>query len=184
MSQSMSQSMSKPILNKQEIEYFRNNQHLITQELLDALRLYGNEGKHTALEILDTPINEKKYHLDAFGQPISFDGNKSLKKPDTQLAISDIHISEIARCASDFSYFRDNYIQIKTPHGVDFPDLRPYQDRLIAAMLEDENEEIVGLIGRQCVGGDTMLDMEDRNCTIRELFEMVDNLEPFEGFTK
>lgn len=159
------------ILTPEEIEYLKNNQHLITQELLETLRAQGKDGKRVALEILDLEKNERMFYLDAFGSPISFDGNKGLKKQATTLKLSDIHVSEFERCANDFEYFRENYIQIKTPKGIDFPDMRDYQTRFIHKMLDDEKEEVVGLLGRQCVSGDTVIDMEDRSRTLRELFE-------------
>lgn len=159
------------LLTKEEIKYFKENQHLITQELLDALRSQGKPGKHQALEILDLKKNEKMFYLDAFDQPISYDGNKGLKKAGTTLALAPIHESEFLRCAEDFNYFRENYILIKTQSGIDFPDVRGYQQRFIDALLMDEREEIVGLMGRQCVSGDTILDMQDRNRSIKELFD-------------
>lgn len=159
------------ILSDEEILFFKENKDHITPELLEALRSQGNAGKAIALEILDLPKNDKMYYLDAFGGEISYDGNKGLKKPGTILALTDIHKSEIEKCAEDFNYFRENYIRIKTPKGIDFPDMRPYQDRFITELLKDEKEEIVGLMGRQCVSGGTMLDMEDRNRTFEELWE-------------
>lgn len=159
------------ILSKSEIEYFKQNQKLITQELLDALRSQGKDGKRVALEILDMQKNDRMYYVDAFDDPISFNGNKGLKKVGAILNLSHIHVSEIERCAKDFNYFRENYIQIKAPKGIDFPDIREYQNRFIDAMLMDEKEEVVGLMGRQCVGAETRLNMIDRDRTIKELFD-------------
>lgn len=167
---------SEGLLSDAEIEFFKANQDKITTELLDALRAQGNKGKKQAIQILETPKNEKNYYLDAFGQPISFDGHKGLKKSGTLMPLFPIHLSEIERCADDFSYFRENYIQIMTRKGINFPDIRDYQLRLIDAILDNDNEEIVGLIGRQCVSGDSVLELEDRNTTIKELF---DNPEKF-----
>lgn len=159
------------MLTNDEIAYLKENQDQITPELLEALRASGNKGKHQALEILDTPKNDRRYYVDAFGQPVSFDGNKNLKKTGTLMPLKPIHLAEIERCAEDFHYFRENYIQIKTPKGVDFPEIRDYQLRLIDAILDDDNEEVVGLIGRQCVSGDTILELSDRDVTIQELWE-------------
>lgn len=159
------------MLKKEEIEFFKNNKHEITSEILQLLRSKGNKGKHQALEILETEKNDRRYYIDSDGQPISFDGNKALKKPGTLMNLSPIHLEEIERCADDFNHFRENYIQIKTPKGIDFPEIRDYQQRLISAMLEDKNEEVVGLIGRQCIAGNTTLDLQDMNITIKELFE-------------
>lgn len=164
------------LLTPEEIEFFKNNQEEITSDLLEVLRAQGKKGKKQALEILDTPMNAKRYYLDAFDQPISFEGNKGLKKAGTEMPLKPIHQYEIERCANDFVHFRENYIQILTPSGVDFPDIREYQQRLIDAMLDDDNEEIVGLIGRQCISGDCILELKDRNITIKELF---DNPEQF-----
>lgn len=160
------------ILSPEEIKFFQQNQHLITAELLASLRAKGNAGKRIALEILDTPKNERNYHLDAFGDAISFEGNKALKKPDTQMSLAPIHIEEIEKCAKDLNYFRENYIQIITPKGVNFPDLRDYQTRFIDALLLDKNETVVGLMGRQCISAETKLDLEDQEISIKELFEM------------
>lgn len=159
------------ILSDGEIEYFKNNQNLITPELLEALRAQGNDGKRIALEILDLKQDDRKFYLDAFGGHISFDGNKSLKKIGTVLALTPIHESEIERCSNDFNHFRENYIRIKTPKGVNFPEVRDYQNRFIDAMLNDDYEDVTGLMGRQCVSGDTVLNMQDRPRTIKELFE-------------
>lgn len=163
--------MEVDILSDEEIMYFKTHQDEITYELLEAIRSSGKRGKAIALEILDIPKNDKMYYLDAFGGEISYEGNKGLKKTQTMLPLSKIHEDETLRCAQDFNYFRENYIRIKTPHGIDFPDMRSYQDRFINELLKDENEEIVGLMGRQCIGGSTVLDMEDRNRTIEELWE-------------
>ena len=45
--------MNKTILDESSILSLKHNKHLITMELLDALREHGNEGKKIALEILD-----------------------------------------------------------------------------------------------------------------------------------
>lgn len=159
------------ILSKEEIDLFKSNKELISSELLELLRNKGNEGKRIALEILDTEKNDRRYYMDASGFPISFDGNKAIKKPGTLMNLSSIHMEEIKKCSDDFNYFRMNYIQIKTQKGVDFPEIRDYQQRLITAMLEDKNEEVVGLIGRQCIHGDSILDLEDISISIKQLFD-------------
>lgn len=162
------------MLTKDEIKFFKENKHEITKEILDILRSKGNDGKRQAVEILETEQNDRRYYIDSSGQPISFDGNKALKKPGTLMSLHNIHEEEIERCATDFNYFRENYIQIKTPKGIDFPEIRDYQQRLISAMLEDKNEEVVGLIGRQCISGNSILELEDMNVTIKDLFEEPD----------
>lgn len=160
------------ILSKEEIEYLKNNQHEITKELLDSLRKQGNKGKAVALEILDTPMNGQKYYLDAFGNPISFDGNKGLKRSGTEMRLASIHTDEIERCSHDFNYFRENYVRIMTPTGINFPEMRDYQQRLIDEILCDDNEEVVGLIGRQCVSGDGKMITPDGEISYEEIFRM------------
>jgi hypothetical protein len=137
------------ILTKDEITYFKNNKDQITFELLEALRSHGNQGKQLALNILDLPKDNDQYYLDAFGNRVSQNGNRNLKKPFTKLNIASIHEDEIERCMNDIFYFMDNYVKIKTKQGVNFPDLRHYQKDFIASILPDENEDNIGLMPRQ-----------------------------------
>lgn len=130
-------------------EYLKQNKSEITPELLEALRAYGNEGKHLALELLDLELDQEKYFLDAFGNRISFMGNRRLKKSFTKINMYPIHIEELRRCAQDIHYFKDNYIKIRTKAGVNFPELREYQNDFIDSILPDENEDNIGLMGRQ-----------------------------------
>lgn len=136
-------------ITTEEIEYFKNNKHEITSELLESLREHGNAGKHAALKMLDIHKDEEQYYLDAFSNRISFNGNRQLKKSFTKIDLSPIHIEEIKKCMDDIHYFKDNYIKIKTKQGVNFPDLRVYQDDFINSILPDENEDNIGLMGRQ-----------------------------------
>ena len=157
------------LLTDAEITQLKNNKDLITQELLDALRT-TKEGKAQALEILDLPKDEEEYYLDAFGNRISFHGDRLLKKQYTKLKLSRIHLDELTRCFNDIRYFRDNYVRIRTPrNGVNFPDLRPYQNRIIEA-LQDDDEQYIILSPRQCVTGGTVVQTEFSEVTMRELF--------------
>lgn len=139
----------KEIFKPEIIEFLKNNKDQITPELLEEIRSFGNPGKHLALEILDIAKDEDNYYLDAFGNRISFDGNRGLKKAYTKINLFPIHIHEIQRCSDDIHYFKDNYIKIKTPKGVNFPDLREYQNEFIELILPDEHENIAGKMGRQ-----------------------------------
>lgn len=141
-------SKLKEIFNQDIIDYLKNNKHEITVNLLEEIRSYGNEGKHIALQILDLPVDDENYYLDAFGNRISFNGNRRLKKQYTRLNLSEIHLKEIERCAKDIKYFKDNYVKIKTKDGVNFPELRDYQNRFIE-LLSSDVENIVALLGRQ-----------------------------------
>lgn len=157
------------MLTDTEVTQLKNNKDLITSELLDALRA-TKEGKNQALAILDLPKDDEEYYLDAFGNRISFHGDRLLKKQYTKLALSPIHLDELTKCFSDIRYFRDNYVRIRTPlNGVSFPDLRPYQNKIIEALQEDDEQYII-LSPRQCVTGDTVIEGEFCNITIKELF--------------
>lgn len=127
------------LLSKEEINYFKNNKDEITFELLEALRKNGNAGKQLALEILDLEKDNESYYLDAFQNRISYNGVITLKKPNTKLSLSQIHIDEIERCSEDINYFMQNYCKIVTKAGIDFPELRDYQKDFLNDMLTEES---------------------------------------------
>lgn len=154
------------------VEYYKQNKNLITEELLDTLRTYGNDGKALALEILDTPMDDEKYHLDAFGNRIFFNGNRQLKRPFTKMPIAKIHEIEIKKCADDIYYFMDNYIRITTPKGLNFPELREYQREFISVINKQENEKIISLQPRQCISSDTIVNVNGNDLSIKELFDL------------
>lgn len=162
------------MLTNEEIIQLKNNKDLITSELLDALRT-TKEGKMQALEILDLPKDDEEYYRDAFDNRISFHGDRLLKKQYTKLKLSPIHLEELTKCFSDIRYFRDNYVRIRTPlNGVSFPDLRPYQNKIIEALQEDDEQYII-LSPRQCVTGNTQIETEFCNITIKGLFNNARN---------
>ena len=156
------------------IEFLKNNKDQITGELLEEIRSFGNDGKHLALEILDFPKDSEQYYLDSFGNRITFNGNRQLKKQFTKLDLSPIHIEELTKCSNDIHYFKDNYIKIRTKSGVNFPELRKYQNDFIDEILPDENESIIGLMGRQCCCGCTKIKITqedvEKEMTFEELF--------------
>lgn len=154
------------------VEYYKQNKNLITEELLDTLRTYGNDGKALALEILDTPMDDEKYHLDAFGNRIFFNGNRQLKRPFTKMPIAKIHEIEIKKCADDIYYFMDNYIRITTPKGLNFPELREYQREFISVINKQENEKIISLQPRQCISSDSIVNVNGNDLSIKELFDL------------
>ena len=88
----MENSKLKEIFTTDTINHYKNNKGLITSELLEILRSYGNEGKEIALEILDTEKSEDNYYLDAYGEKISYMGDRNLKKAYTEMKLSPIHI--------------------------------------------------------------------------------------------
>lgn len=138
----------KEIFKPEIIDFLKNNKEHITSELLDEMRSFGNEGKHLALEILDFPKDSEQYYLDSFGNRISFNGNRKIKKPFTKLNLYPIHVEELTKCSSDIHYFKDNYVKIRTKSGVNFPEVRQYQNDFIT-LLNSNEESIVGLMGRQ-----------------------------------
>lgn len=138
------------LLTKEQILFFKNNKEHITQELLNELRKFGNNGKQIALDILDLEKDPNGYYLDAFGERISFNGNRQLKKEHTKLKLSKIHLDEIAKCSEDFFYFLDNYLKITTPtNGINFPDLRDYQRDFLSVVCNRKNESIIACLPRQ-----------------------------------
>ena len=137
------------IIDQETIDYLRTNKQEISPELLKTLRSHGNEGKQIALDILDLEKDNEQYYLDAFGNRMSFNGNRRLKKAFTKIPLTPIHIEELKRCKEDIHYFKENYVKIITPKGINFPDLRPYQDDFIDVIVPDENESIVSLQPRQ-----------------------------------
>lgn len=139
----------KEIFTPQIISHLKNNKNLITTELLQEIRSFGNEGKQLALDILDTEKDQENHYLDAFGNRLTYDGNRSLKKPYTKMNLAPIHLEEIEKCMNDIHYYKDNYVKIKTPKGVNFPDIRDYQNEFIDLILPDDNENIAGKMGRQ-----------------------------------
>jgi hypothetical protein len=137
------------LFTEDTIEHYRTNKQEITEEILHELRLCGNEGKQIALEILDLDKDGEQYYLDAFGNRMSFNGNRRLKKAFTKIPLAEIHKIEIGKCAEDIHYFKDNYVKIKTKRGINFPDLRPYQDDFIEVIAAPDNDSILGLMPRQ-----------------------------------
>lgn len=137
------------IFTEEIINHYKANKNLITSELLDKLRSFGERGKDIALEILDTEKSDDNYYLDAFGEKISNNGNRNQKKAFTQMKLSKIHLIEIEKCKNDLMYFKDNYVKILTKSGYSFPETRPYQEEFLKDMIDDTYENIVSLQGRQ-----------------------------------
>lgn len=138
----------RDIFTDEVIDFYKKNKQEITSELLCTLRSYGNEGKHIALDILDIEKDEEQYYLDAFGNRMSFNGNRRVKKAFSKLPLYPIHHDELRKCMEDLEYFKDNYVKIRTKSGVNFPDMRDYQNMFIEE-LNDDSEGIIGLMGRQ-----------------------------------
>lgn len=170
------ESKIRQIFTDDVIKHYSENKNEITRELLDKLH-ETKEGKQIALEILDTPQTEDYYHLDAFGEKISNNGNRQLKKPFTEMKLAPIHFEEIKRCKEDLNYFRENYIKIRTPTGINFPDVREYQQGFLD-ILTSPQENIVSLQPRQCCSGNTEITAEIEGCqkqmSMKELWDSLD----------
>lgn len=136
------------IFNEETIEYYKKHKDEITFDLLSKLRQYGNEGKQIAIDILETEVDDDNYYLDSFNNRIKFRGRRELKRAYTKMTLSPIHIEEIKRCAESLEYYRDNYVKIRTKSGVNFPELREYQNGFLK-VLESDAESIVSLQPRQ-----------------------------------
>jgi len=141
--------MIHDIITPEIIKQLRNEPKEITEMLLSVLRSRGNSGKQIALDLLDLEKDHEGYYLDAHGNRMSFNGDRTLKKPFTDMLLHDIHETEYKKCADDIHYFKDNFVKIKTQSGINFPDLREYQNEFIEILLPDEHENIAGKCGRQ-----------------------------------
>ncbi len=85
--------------------------------------------------VMDIPVNDNGYYKDIYGQRISYEGIRTLKKPHTDIELSDIHLNEIEKCRTNFKYFRANYCLITTKNGLARPEPRPYQEKLENELL-------------------------------------------------
>ena len=163
------------IFTEEVINHYKANKNLITSELLDKLRSFGERGKDIALEILDTEKSNDNYYLDAFGEKISNNGNRNQKKAFTQMKLSKIHLIEIEKCKNDLMYFKDNYVKILTKSGYSFPETRPYQEEFLKDMIDDTYENIVSLQGRQCCSAETEITVNNQKITMKDLFDDSEN---------
>jgi len=161
----------KALFTPEIIKQLKDDKDLITFELLETMRSFGNVGKKLAIEILDIKKDLEKYYLDAFGNRCAFDGNRRLKRQFTKFKLSQIHKDEIVRCHNDIKYFKDNYIQIKTKTGTNFPEMRVYQNEFLEVLDDDDNESVIGLMGRQCCAKDTSITVDGVGMSFEQLFK-------------
>ena len=118
--------------------------------------------KDKFLEQLDIEKNQEGYYLDAFGERISFNGIRQLKKPYTKLNLNNRHQTEIIKCHQDYFYFRKNYCKILTRTGIGRPEPRKYQERLEKELVK--GDDVVAFFPRQsgkCVDKDTLITIRD-----------------------
>ena len=135
--------MSQSIQSIQStLDYLKSHQQEITPEIIDTLRKH-DKGKYLVHDILDLPKTDAEFYTDAFGNEISFNGNRRIKKAFTKLALAPIHLSEIKRCADDIDYFKNNYVRFRTKQGIDFPEIRPYQEKFIHELCSSHDSYLV-----------------------------------------
>lgn len=136
------------VFTQDTIQYYKTHKDEITSELLTQLRSFGNEGKQVALDILDTEKSKDGYYLDAYGNRITFNGDRELKSPFTSMKLHPVHLEELKKCKESLEYFRENYVKIRTKDGIDFPELRDYQNGFLKA-IQSDFESIVSMQPRQ-----------------------------------
>jgi len=142
--------------------------------IFDELRKQNNnqelsdELKDKFLEQIDIEKNQEGYYLDAFGERISFNGIRQLKKPYTKLNLNTRQQQEIIACHEDYFYFRRNYCKILTKSGIGRPEPREYQVRLENELVQ--GDDVLAFFPRQCIHEDTIIN-KDNNETIKDLYK-------------
>lgn len=99
------------------------------------------------IELNNIKKDDEEYYLDAFGNRVSYNGLKVLKKEGTKLNLSEFHVNEIMKCSESFYYFIYNYCKIMKKKGIGTPDIREFQQRFMNDLLTENR--IVATIGRQ-----------------------------------
>jgi hypothetical protein len=107
----------------------------------------SNELKDKFLKQIDCEQDNEGYYLTAFGERISFNGIRQLKKPYTKLSLNEIQQNEILKCHQDYFYFRRNYCKILTKSGIGRPEPRQYQERLENELIS--GDDVIVHFGRQ-----------------------------------
>ena len=97
---------------------------------------WTHEEHDNLLSILEIPKNESGYYVDKFGEKVSYNGIRTLKRSHTQLELSEIHKNEIQKCKDDIFYFRNYYNLIITKDGLKRPEFRQYQNQLINSLIK------------------------------------------------
>lgn len=97
-------------------------------------QIHDLASKHDA-KLLEIPKDISGKYIDAFGKPISFNGNYAIKSENVKLNLNKYHVEELIKCAEDVHYFIFNYCKVLTAKGYAIPELRPYQEKLLKAIL-------------------------------------------------
>ena len=107
---------------------------------------WSEEDHNDLLTILDIPKNNNGYYKDKYNQRISYNSIRTLKRPNTEIELSQIHKNEIEKCKNDYKYFRSNYCFIITRTGLARPEPRIYQEELENELITLEDIVILYLI--------------------------------------
>lgn len=106
-----------------------------------------NKEKDAVIESLEIQKSPDGFYLDAFGNPISYNGIKTLKRAYSKLPLTKTHIEEIEKCSEDMFYFINNYCRILTKDGVTYPEFRQYQTDFLKIL--NSNNDVVSSLPRQ-----------------------------------
>lgn len=96
--------------------------------------------------------------LDFDKQPLCHKNNIQLKTSGAQIPMTQEHIDEIKRCASDIIYFTRNYVKVIAEDGPQLFELRDYQKEWIE--LCENNRFVIGKWSRQsgkCISKDSIV---------------------------
>ena len=108
---------------------------------------WSTEEHDGLLLLLTPPRNDNGYYTDKYGNKISYNGIRVLKREKTEMNVNLIQEIETNKCTESFKYFRTHYCFIVTKTGLGRPEPRRYQ-----VSLEDELlslEDLVVLYPRQ-----------------------------------
>jgi len=145
----------------------------------------SNDLKDKFLEQIDTEKNQEGYYLDAFGERISFNGIRQLKKPYTKLNLNHRQQQEILACHQDYFYFRRNYCKILTKSGIGRPEPREYQKRLENELVE--GDDVVAFFPRQsgkCHTKDTYININKGDIYMKLTAETIHHIDKIEKYSK
>jgi len=154
---------------------FKNMDELVLQELLPQLleeqsfidfvkstRDWSYEEHDGLVKLLEPSKNENGFFKDKYGNKISYNGIRTLKRAKTELPYNEIQDIENNKCRGNFQYFRKYYCFITTKSGLARPEPREYQENLENELLS--LEDLIILFPRQsgkCAVGDTLITIKD-----------------------
>lgn len=75
-------------------------------------------------------------------------GNINLLNAGESQEYTEEQIEEILKCRDSYEYFIYNYVKVKTKNGLEKPEIRPYQQRILKKI--HNNNRILIMAGRQC----------------------------------